>query len=181
MRLLLHICCGPCAAYPVKHLNDQGYDITGYFYNPNIHPYKEFTRRLDTLKDFAQRSNLPIIIDDSYTLEEFLANALNADKGRCQMCYELRLKKAAQIAKINNYDAFTTTLLVSPYQKHDIIREIGERIAKEVGIKFFYSDFRIGWKEGVAISKEMELYRQPYCGCIFSEKERYYKPKKEQN
>ena len=173
MRLLLHICCGPCAAYPVKDLREKGIDITGYFFNPNIHPYKEFSRRLDTLKDYAQRKNLPLLIDDRYTLEAFLKNALSAPNGRCRMCYEVRLRKAAEIAKNNNFDAFSTTLLVSPYQKHDIIKEVAEQIAAEEGIPFYYSDFRTGWKEGVAISKEMELYRQPYCGCIFSEKERY--------
>lgn len=180
MRLLLHICCGPCAAYPVKDLREKGIDITGYFFNPNIHPYKEFSRRMDTLKDYAQRKNLPLLIDDRYTLEDFLKSALNAPNGRCRMCYEVRLRKAAEMAKDNNFDAFSTTLLVSPYQKHDIIKEVAEQIAAEEGIPFYYSDFRIGWKEGVAISKEMELYRQPYCGCIFSEKERYYKPRKGQ-
>lgn len=180
MRLLLHICCGPCAAYPVENLREQGIDITGYFFNPNIHPYKEFSRRLDTLRDYAQRKNLPLLIDDQYMLEDFLKNALNAPNGRCRMCYEVRLRRAAEIAKNNKFDAFSTTLLVSPYQKHDIIKEIAEQIAQEEGIPFYYSDFRTGWKEGVAISKEMELYRQPYCGCIFSEKERYYKPRREQ-
>lgn len=180
MRLLLHICCGPCAAYPVKDLREKGIDITGYFFNPNIHPYKEFSRRLDTLKDYAQRKYLPLLIDDRYILEDFLKNALNAPNGRCRMCYEVRLRKAAEIAKDNKFDAFSTTLLVSPYQKHDIIKEIAEQIAAEESIPFYYSDFRTGWKEGVAISKEMELYRQPYCGCIFSEKERYYKPRKGQ-
>lgn len=181
MKLFLHVCCGPCAAYPVKCLREQGHEVTGYFFNPNIHPYKEFIHRLDTLKEFAQKSNLDLIIDSSYTLEEFLSNALSAPAGRCQMCYELRLRKAAQMAKAGQYDAFSTTLLVSPYQKHDIIKEIGERIAQEENITFYYHDFRPGWKEGVAISREMELYRQPYCGCIFSEKERYYKPGKEQH
>lgn len=181
MKLFLHICCGPCAAYPVKYLSEQGHELTGYFYNPNIHPYKEFVHRLDTLKDFAQKSNLTLLVDADYSLEEFLAKALQAPGERCRMCYELRLRKAAQLAKSQNYDAFTTTLLVSPYQKHEIIKEIGERIAKEENIAFYYADFRIGWKEGVAISRAMELYRQPYCGCIFSEKERYYKTGKEQH
>ena len=138
MRLLLHICCGPCAAYPVKDLREKGIDITGYFFNPNIHPYKEFSRRLDTLKDYAQRKNLPLLIDDRYTLEAFLKNALSAPNGRCRMCYEVRLRKAAEIAKNNNFDAFSTTLLVSPYQKHDIIKEIAEQIAAEESKAFLF-------------------------------------------
>jgi hypothetical protein len=178
MRMLLHVCCGPCAAFPVKHLREQGYEIVGYFYNPNIHPYKEFTHRLATLQEFAGKIALDLIVDDRYTLEEFLHSALQAGDGRCRMCYELRLSQAAQFAKDNDFDCFSTTLLVSPYQKHDAIREIAERIAVEKDIPFCYIDFRPGWHEGVAISKELELYRQPYCGCIFSEKERYHKKRK---
>lgn len=178
MRLLLHTCCGPCAAFPVKHLREQHYDVTGYFYNPNIHPYKEFTRRLETLKEFAGKVDLELIIDNRYTLEEFLRNALNAAPDRCRMCYELRLRAAARVAKANNFDCFSTTLLVSPYQQHEAIKEIAEQVALEEKIPFCYQDFRPGWHEGVKISKELELYRQPYCGCIFSEKERYWKPPK---
>ncbi len=177
MRLLLHTCCGPCAAFPVKYLREQQYDVAGYFYNPNIHPYKEYARRLDALREFAGKTDLELIIDDRYTLEEFLSKALNA-ADRCSMCYELRLRAAARVAKENNFDCFSTTLLVSPYQKHEAIREIAEQVALEEQIPFCYHDFRPGWQEGVKISKELELYRQPYCGCIFSEKERYLKPRK---
>lgn len=179
MRVLMHICCGPCSIFPLQSLREQGYnDITGYFYNPNIHPYKEFTRRLDTLKEFAALRDLPLIVDDRYTLEEFLSAALQAPQGRCRMCYEVRLRQAAAYAKAEGYEAFTTSLLVSPYQKHDLIREVGEQVAAEFGVAFLYQDFRTGWSEGVQTSRDLELYRQPYCGCIFSEKERYLKPRK---
>ena len=107
-----------------------------------------------------------------------MANAMVNIEGRCVSCHEVRLRKAAQVAKENGFDAFTTSLLVSPYQKHDLIRAVGEKVAQEEGIEFFYQDFREGWQEGVDISLELELYRQPYCGCIFSEKERYWKPPK---
>ncbi|MEG6585577.1 epoxyqueuosine reductase QueH [Dendrosporobacter sp. 1207_IL3150] len=181
MRLLLHICCGPCAAFPLKHLRDSGYEITGYFYNPNIHPYKEFTRRLETAKEFALKMNLEMIVDDRYTLEEFLNHALSASGagGRCGMCYESRLRQTARIAKANKFDCFSTSLLVSPYQKHELIKDACEKISKEEDIAFLYVDFRSGWTEGVTISKELELYRQPYCGCIFSERDRYHKIRKE--
>lgn len=178
MNLLLHMCCGPCSAFPLKRLRELGYEPTGYFFNPNIHPFKEFTRRLETAKEFAQKSNLNIIADDMYALEDFLRRALDAPNGRCAMCYALRMKQAARYAREHGFDAFTTSLLVSPYQKHDAIRQAAEFAAAEEGIEFIYEDFRVGWKEGVAISRELELYRQPYCGCIFSEKERYQKPKR---
>lgn len=178
VKLLLHMCCGPCSAFPLKKLREMGYEPTGYFFNPNIHPYKEFTHRLETAKEFAMKTNLEIITDSKYTLEEFLKNALNAPNGRCTMCYELRLRQAARFARENGYAYFTTSLLVSPYQKHEIITEIAKQVAKEEQVTFIYEDFRTGWHEGVNISRELELYRQPYCGCIFSEKERYYKEKK---
>lgn len=184
MKVLLHICCGPCSIYPIKFLRemdkhiDKAEDVTGYFYNPNIHPYKEFKHRLNTARDYMKQIGLEFIVDDTYDLRLFLTGALAAQPSRCHFCYEMRLRKAAQEAKERGFDAFTTTLLVSPYQKHELIKEIGERIAQEIGIDFYYIDFRPGWEEGVTISKELELYRQPYCGCIFSEQERYQKRKK---
>ena len=181
MKMLLHMCCGPCSAFPVKHLQELGYDLVGYFYNPNIHPYKEFVRRLETSREFAEKVGLPIVVEPEYTLEEFLNRALAGSRGRCRECYEIRLRRAARYAIENGFECFTTTLLVSPYQQHDLIRELGETIGQEEGIPFQYIDFRPGWQEGVQISKDMELYRQPYCGCIFSERDRYYKPRKEKS
>lgn len=179
MSVLLHACCGPCACFPLKYLKEHGYDdIVGYFYNPNIHPYKEFKRRLDTFIEFAEKTQLDIEIDAGYELEQFIKKQLECPEGRCVVCYETRLHKAAYFAKQQGFEYFTTTLLVSPYQKHDLIRQIGEKIADQVGVKFLYIDFRQGYHEGVKISKDLELYRQPYCGCIFSERDRYYKPKK---
>ena len=177
MKLLLHMCCGPCSAYPIKRLRDMGYEPTGYFFNPNIHPYKEFKHRLETAIEFAEKVQLPITVDREYTLEAFLMSALNAPNGRCIVCYVLRLRQAAKFAKENGYEVFTTSLLVSPYQNHEVITATAKRIAEEENIKFLYEDFRTGWYEGVDISKNLELYRQPYCGCIFSERDRYYKKK----
>ncbi len=179
MNILLHCCCGPCATYPVKSLREAGHNVTGYHFNPNIHPYREFKHRLETLKEYSSKVGLELIVDDSYLLEDFLMRALNSPEGRCHSCYEMRLRKAAQVAKQNGFEAFSTTLLVSPYQKHELIFETANKISEEEGILFYYQDFRSGYKEGVQISRDMELYRQPYCGCIFSEKERYWKPRKE--
>lgn len=182
MNLLLHMCCGPCACYPVEKLRADGHQLTGYFFNPNIHPYKEFRRRLNTAEEFAQKVNLPLIVDNKYQLREFLQKALtiekytdglNLDNRRCRMCYAWRLHEAALYAKEHGFDAFTSTLFVSPYQNHQMMKDVAEKISHAVDIPFYYEDFRPGYERGVDISLELELYRQPYCGCIFSEEERY--------
>lgn len=180
MKILLHMCCGPCSCYPVKRLRELGFAPEGYFYNPNIHPYKEFQRRFETAAEFAAKMELPITIDDNYKLKEWLKRALAAPQGRCVECYESRLYQAAAFARENGFTSFTTSLLVSPYQQHDVIRSVGEKAAAYEGIRFFYDDFRMGWDEGVQLSLDMELYRQPYCGCIFSEQERYDKKLRKQ-
>ena len=184
MKILLHICCGPCSIYPIKFLREldeqiaSPEEVVGYFYNPNIHPYREFKHRLDTAKEYTKQIGLEFIVNSDYALREFLIGALAAEhagQSRCHFCYEMRLRQAAKQAKEQGFAAFTTSLLVSPYQKHEMIHEIGLQIAKEENIPFHYVDFRPGWDQGVATSKELDLYRQPYCGCIFSEQERYQK------
>ncbi len=175
MKLLLHVCCGPCATYPYKILKEQGLDVTGFFYNPNIHPYTEYEKRLHGFKKFSEKVDLPIIIKDSYNLEEFFRNVVFRESERCRFCYWMRLTEAAGVAKHGKFNAFTSTLLVSPFQKHQLIREIGEEVGKVYGIDFYYEDFRKGFKDGVNLSKEMGLYRQQYCGCIYSERDRYIK------
>lgn len=178
MKLLLHICCGPCACYPTKKLRADGIEPTGYFFNPNIHPYMEWKRRLDTAKEFADKVNLKLITDENYRLRDFLKQALVAEdlpNGRCTMCYTWRLREAARYAAQNGFDAFTSTLFYSIYQQHDLMRRIAEKFAEEFGVAFYYEDFRPGWQEGIDIANALELYRQPYCGCIFSEEERYSK------
>jgi predicted adenine nucleotide alpha hydrolase (AANH) superfamily ATPase len=180
-KILLHICCGPCAAAPLKYLrkNYPEHEITGYFSNPNIHPYQEFAKRLATAKNFAQLSNLTMLTDENYGLEYFLNQIWENRENRCQVCYEMRLKNTAVTAKKEGFDAFTTTLLVSPYQKHALIKETAQKIAEAENIPFYYFDFRLLWQEGVKMSRDLNLYRQPYCGCIFSERERYEKKIKE--
>jgi len=175
LRVLLHTCCGPCLIYPVKYLREKGIDIYGYFYNPNIHPYTEFEKRRETLENYAREINLKMIIDNEYPLEEFLQGVVYREAKRCRFCYSLRLERAARVAKKGGFDCFSTTLLVSPYQKHELIREIGETIAGKYGIPFYYTDFRPGYREATVLSRDLGMYRQQYCGCIYSEKERYYR------
>jgi hypothetical protein len=148
-------------------------DVAGYFYNPNIHPLTEFRKRLATLESFAHISQLPLTIDTEYNLENFLRGALDKGKDRCLFCYRTRLEKTFQKAADDKGDAVTTTLLYSKYQRHDTIKEIGEEMADTFRVRFIYRDFREGWKEGVVESKKAGMYRQPYCGCIFSERDRY--------
>jgi hypothetical protein len=172
-NMLLHICCAPCSVYTVKALRAEGAKVSGYFYNPNIHPCTEFSKRLSTLKEYARIALLPLMVDDSYELDRFLAGALASGKDRCLFCYRMRLERAFEKAAEAGFDALTTTLLYSRYQRHDDIRRIGEELSGAFGIPFFYRDFRTGWREGIEESKKLGMYRQQYCGCVFSEKERY--------
>lgn len=175
MKLLLHICCANCATYTVEALRSEGIEPVGFWYNPNIHPYTEYRKRLESLLFYAQKVGLRLEVDDFYGLLPFMRRALEkpAFPERCIACYEERLERAARFASENGYDAFTTTLLYSKYQNHDAIRGIGERLGKEYKLDFLYRDFRQGWREGIEMSKKMALYRQQYCGCILSEYERF--------
>jgi hypothetical protein len=173
VNILLHVCCAPCTIYPLRILREEGNGVCGLFYNPNIHPYLEFRRRLDTVTAYAASEGLAVIREEAYPIETFLRQIAFREEERCRHCYRIRLSHAARIAKKGRFDAFTTTLLYSRHQKHDLIREVAEAVAETHGIPFLYRDFREGWSEGVRVSKERGMYRQPYCGCIFSEKERY--------
>jgi hypothetical protein len=173
MKILLHICCAPCSIYPVKTLLGEEISISGFFYNNNIHPYTEYVKRRDALAQYAKLIGLEVVFRDDYDLEGFLRATVFREANRCAFCYFERLNATARYAKEAGYDSFTTTLLYSIYQKHNMVKEIGESAGKSAGIPFYYRDFRPGWKEGVNESKRLELYRQKYCGCIYSEKERY--------
>jgi hypothetical protein len=181
VKILLHICCANCAIYPVEQIKEKRNEVVGYFFNPNIHPYQEYLKRLEALKKYSERVGLEMIYRDEYLLEEFLRNVSHRVKERCQYCYSVRLDATAREAKKNTFDGFSTTLLQSTHQNHDLIKETGERIAREIGIPFYYEDFRQGWRKGVEVSKAMELYRQQYCGCIYSEKERFLKSNRMSN
>jgi hypothetical protein len=169
----MHICCAPCALYPVRILREEGGEVCGFFSNPNIHPYLEYKRRLDTLDVYAEREGLRLIREEGYPVEGFLRQIAFHEEDRCRYCYQMRLEKTAQAAKGGGFDAFTTTLLYSRHQKHELIRSAAEAAARRYDISFLYRDFRDGWAEGVRMSKALEMYRQPYCGCLYSEKERY--------
>ena len=174
MKLLMHTCCAPCSVYCIDSLRKEGIEPTVYWYNPNIHPYIEYKTRRDTLKEYTKSINVEAIFEENYGLDEFCKNVICDLQNRCQnYCYKVRLEQTAKYAKENGYDTISTTLLVSPYQKHEILKEQGEEIAKKYGLKFLYRDFRVGFKEGQAKARELGLYMQKYCGCVFSEEMRY--------
>jgi hypothetical protein len=173
MKILLHTCCANCVLYPLKELRKSGFEVTSFFYNHNIHPYQEYLKRKDTLLQLAPRKNLQVICPERYDLIEFLRNVVFKEDERCSYCYRSRLQATVEEAKRGGYDYFSTTLLYSKFQKHDIIITTGKSLEKEHGIEFYYQDFRKGWEEGARESKELNLYRQQYCGCIYSEMERY--------
>jgi predicted adenine nucleotide alpha hydrolase (AANH) superfamily ATPase len=175
MKILLHICCAPCAIYPVKTLREDGLEVMGFFYRHNIHPYSECLRRQETLQNYAGQIDLRVIYQEGYDLEGFIRNVVFRESDRCNYCYYDRLRSTALTAKRGKFDYFSTTLLYSKFQKHERVQSIGESIAKSVGVQFFYQDFRQGWKAGLEASKQLGMYRQQYCGCIYSEKERFCK------
>jgi predicted adenine nucleotide alpha hydrolase (AANH) superfamily ATPase len=181
MKILLHVCCANCAIHPLEALSESGHKVFGYWYNPNIHPYTEYRKRLEALKSLEQKRSFPVFYHDSYDLEKFLKAATQDVANRCAFCYKIRLIKAASFAKEHEFDGFTTTLLVSPHQKHELIREIGEKIGGDLGVKFLYQDFRPGFYQGKNQAGSLQLYSQKYCGCIFSERERYQNKTKAEN
>jgi len=171
--ILIHACCAPCVSPILDELND--YHV--FWYNPNIHPYREYLRRLDTLKKLRDEKGFELIIDPEYDIQKWLEKAIVLNKKndvlRCRFCYADRLEKTARYAKEHGYDSFTSSLLYSPYQKHELIKEIGESLSKKFDINFYYRDFRDLYPKGDEIAKRYGLYRQGYCGCIFSEFDRY--------
>jgi epoxyqueuosine reductase len=175
MKLLMHICCANCCLYPLKTLFSKGIDITGLWFNPNIHPYTEYRMRLKSVQELQKKWGLDLEYADHYGLKEFVRSVVNHEDNRCSLCYSMRLEETAKMAKERGLDGFTTSLLVSPYQRFDIINNIGREMGERYSIPFYSEDFRPGWKEGMSLSKALGLYRQKYCGCIYSEMERYLK------
>ena len=176
MKLLLHTCCAPCSVYCIDSLRKENIEPTLYWYNPNIHPYQEYKARRDCLKEYTKSIDVQAIFEEDYGLREFCKNIINDINNRCSnYCYKVRLEQTAKYAKENGYDSFSTTLLVSPYQNHEMLKQIGEELAIKYGIEFVYRDFRIGFREGQAKARDLGLYMQKYCGCVFSEEDRYSK------
>lgn len=178
MKLLMHICCAPCANMPVDALRARDIELEGFWYNPNIHPFTEYRARRNCLRDYAQKIALPLTEQDDYGLRPFCRAVAENIDGRCVKCYEMRLFRTAQEAKARGFDAFTSSLFISPYQNHELLRSVAEQAANAANIDFYYEDFRPMFREGQQRARELGFYIQKYCGCVFSEQERYLKPNK---
>ena len=173
MRVLSHACCGPCFTAVHEHLSGSGYDLAAYYYNPNIHPVEEYRLRQSHLERFCGLRSVLFIAGDYDVREYFAAIDGREDKpDRCVRCYTLRLERTAKVAVQDHYDAFTTSLLLSPYQYHDELRSVAERLSGEHDIEFLYQDLRPAYRRSIELSKSLDMYRQKYCGCAFSETER---------
>ena len=173
-RMLLHICCGPCAIAPLLRLTEAGYAVTGLYYNPNIQPAMEYLRRRDALAQVGARLACDVLYDD-YDPLAHLRRSLADPDNRCQPCWRDRLEHTAVRAKALGFPMISSSLLYSRYQDHEAIRDLGRDVAARHGLEFYYQDFRVFWDEGVALSKAWQIYRQPYCGCVLSELSRYAK------
>ncbi len=190
MNILLHICCSNCALYPVKIFRTEGYDFTGFWFNPNIHPTEEYQLRLDSLQKLSNEWDIDMLYSDEYNPEDFF-NLFHNDRAeglvippfpeRCKSCYTLRLEKTAKEAQKQGYDAFTTTLLISTYQDYDEIVATGNNLAEKYNTDFHARDFRPHFRDAMTLAKDLGLYRQKYCGCIFSSEERRKKRSMKKN
>ena len=178
MRTLLHICCAPCANQPIEVLRGDGIEVAGFWYNPNIHPFTEYRARRNCLRDYAGTIELKLIEKNDYALRPFIREVAEDIAHRCGKCYEMRLFETARQAKELGFDSFTSSLFISPYQNHELMRQTAEQAAKEFDVEFLYRDFRPYFHAGQDKAKEQGFYMQKYCGCVFSEEERYLKAKK---
>ncbi len=174
---LLHICCAPCSIACIRSLREEGIEPVGYWYNPNIHPYTEYRMRKDTLVAYAKEVNMRLEVNNAYALRPFIRAVYPDFENRCRTCYRIRMDETARYAAEHGFESFTSTLLISPYQNHEAIVQAAQEAAKAHGVTFLYRDFRPLFREGQDMAREQELYRQKYCGCIFSEEERYRKQK----
>lgn len=178
MKTLLHICCAPCSIVCIDTLRDEGIEPVGYWYNPNIHPMAEYKQRKNTLVEYAKTVGLKLEIENEYGLRPFIERVYPDFDHRCGACYEMRFDQTARYAAAHGFDQFTSTLFVSPYQNHALMRETCERAAEKYGVRYLHRDFSPRFREGQDRARELGLYMQKYCGCVFSEEDRYRKRKK---
>ena len=175
-RILLHACCAPCSIKCVEVLEQEGIVPTLFWYNPNIHPFTEYESRRETLRTYAETVGLDVVWDEAlYGLRCFLTEIGSDFDARCEVCYRMRMEAAARYAQENGFDGFSTTLQISPYQDQERLCALASRAAERYGIEFLRRDFRPWFRAGQQAARDMGLYRQKYCGCIFSEEERYKK------
>ena len=173
--VLMHTCCAPCSLSCIDPLRAEGIEPVAFWYNPNIHPWKEYEARRDCLLTYAPTIGMQVIVDEDYGLREFCRAVADDIDHRCGKCYGLRLEQTARYAALHGFDSFSSTLFVSPYQNHELLKAVGETMAKKYGVEFLYRDFRPNFRAGNQRARELGFYMQKYCGCVFSEEELYAK------
>lgn len=178
MNTLMHICCAPCGNRPIEVLRQEGMGVTGFWFNPNIHPYTEYQARKRTLEEYSKEIGMKLIIGGTYDLRSFIPQVAQNIDGRCGYCYQVRMEETAKYAAEHGFDSFTTSLLISPYQNHEAIAAIARAMGERYGVEFLYRDFRPLFKDGQDFAREHGMYMQKYCGCIFSEEDRYLAAKR---
>lgn len=178
MKTLLHVCCAPCANQCVEVLRQEDIQVTGFWYNPNIHPFTEYRARRNCLRQYAESIGLPLLEKNDYALRPFVREVAEDIAHRCVKCYEMRFFETARQAKEGGFDSFTSSLFISPYQNHELMKQVAQQAADAYGVEFLYRDFRPYFRAGQEKARELEMYMQKYCGCVFSEEERYLKANK---
>ena len=178
MKTLLHICCAPCANQCIEVLRGDRFEVTGFWYNPNIHPFTEYRARRNCLREYAPTIDLPLIEKNDYALRPFIRKVAQDIANRCVKCYEMRLFETAKQAAEGGFDSFTSSLFISPSQNHELMISVAQQAAQTYGVEFLYRDFRPLFKAGQEFARQQEYYMQKYCGCVFSEEERYLKKSK---
>lgn len=173
--VLLHCCCAPCSLSCIDPLRSEGLEPVAFWYNPNIHPWKEYESRRDCLLAYASTIGMEVRVQEEYGLRPFVEQVAGDLDHRCVYCYEHRIEETARYAAAHGFSAFTTTLLASTYQDHDRIAAAGAHFAAQYGVDFLYRDFRPNFRAGNQRARELGFYMQKYCGCVFSEAERYQK------
>jgi len=173
MKILVHICCAPCAVHVFPKLKQEFDEVMGLWYNPNIHPFREYQLRLNSVKKWAEQYQVKVIYEDVYDIKSFLREIVYRESHRCFFCYRMRLKKTAIFAKKGKFDYFGSTLISSPHQDSRLIQDVANEIAKEYSVKPYLKVMKEGWKQSQELSKKLGLYHQQYCGCIYSEEERF--------
>lgn len=174
-KTLMHCCCAPCSVACIQMLRADGIEPTALWYNPTIHPYQEYKARRDTLIAYAPTVHMELIVEEDYGLRDFVRTVADDIDHRCAKCYGMRLDHTAQYAAEHGFTSFTSTLFISPYQNHELMKEIAQEAAERHGVTFLYKDFRPDFRKGQQEARELGLYMQKYCGCIFSEEDRYHK------
>ena len=170
--VLMHTCCAPCSLSCIDPLRAEGIEPVAFWYNPNIHPWKEYEARRDCLLTYAPTIEMQVIVDEDYGLRTFVEHVASDIDHRCTYCYQHRLEETARYAAEHGYGAFTSTLLASLYQDHDGIKAAAEKYARQYGVEFLYRDFRPNFRAGNQRARELGFYMQKYCGGVCSEQDR---------